>query len=458
MQRETGETSGEDQQGTGTPVLRRCLLALSMFLSVAAFGFLEPFVPLYLELSGLARGEIGLVSGIGTGLALLIQPLLGRLSDRLDARRPLMLAAALTAGAAYLSYRSAEGLLPFVLLTALGVNGVMYLNTANAVLVSRLAAQEGPKSARAGTFAAYRIWGSVGYVVVSLLSGWVLGRALGAQALASRAAVAPIFLYGPLLFLLVAVLIGFLPDPKRRAAPTGGESDALPAGPRQVGLRNLDQFLRAYFFYVFAYAGCAAYISLHLRSLGATPFWITGVFASGVICEVLVMSQAGRICDRFGRRPLLAVAFLAMPVRLALYVVAGSPLGVLWVQLLHGVNFGIMATVAITFVSDLCSEAERGAMQARLTATSGIAAATGPAVGGWIAQQWGLPWTFGVMACVAAVGAALFVWKVRETHRTPARLHRLCPAGLRPLFGVLCVPAVRLSRCFPALPHRRRSS
>src|ERR671916_1360667 len=88
-----------------TPLRHRITLTACMFLTVAAIGFLEPFVPLYLEQSGLQRGQIGLVSGIGTGLALLIQPLLGRLSDRLDARRPLMFAAAVMAGSAYLLYR-----------------------------------------------------------------------------------------------------------------------------------------------------------------------------------------------------------------------------------------------------------------------------------------------------------------------------------------------------------------
>ncbi len=154
-----------------TPSGRRWLLAVSMFLSVAAFGFLEPFVPLYLELSGLERSQIGLVTGIGTGLSLLIQPLLGRLSDRLDARRPLMLAAALAAGCAYLFYRKADGLLGFMVLTALGINGVMYLNTAAAVLVGRMTSHAGDGRGGGATFASFRVWGSVGYVIVSLLTG-----------------------------------------------------------------------------------------------------------------------------------------------------------------------------------------------------------------------------------------------------------------------------------------------
>lgn len=435
-----------EEDGAEERPWRRGLLAVSMFLCVAAYGFLEPFVPLYLELSGISRSQIGLVSGVGTALALLIQPLIGRLSDRIDARRPLMLLAAFTAAGAYLSFRWSNGLLGFVLLTALGVNGVMYLNTANAVLVGRMASRMGNRGACGGTFAAYRIWGSVGYVTVSLLCGLLLSRSLTGAGM-TRETIAPVFLYGPLLFLLVAAVVVLLPDPKsgvERARSTQAPAEKLVSRPGHA--RTLDHFLKAYFLYVFAYTGCGAYISLYLKSLGATPAWITLVFASGVICEVLVMSQVGRLSDQFGRRPVLALAFLFMPVRLALYPLATNPAGVLAVQLIHGINFGVMAAVAVTFVSDLCSECHRGAMQSRLAATSGIAAAIGPAVGGWIAQRYGIHWTFGTMACVAASGAAIFLWKVRETHPSRTPLHRVGPARLRPILGMLSVPMVRLAR------------
>jgi MFS family permease len=101
---------------------------------------------------------------------------------------------------------------------------------------------------------------------------------------------------------------------------------------------------------------------------------------------------------------------------------------VLAVQTLHGINFGIMVAVSVAFVSDQCSEEKRGAAQARLVAISGAAAALGPAVGGWIAQQFGIRWTFGVMACFAAAGAAFFLW---NGARVPYDTRATLPAGTR---------------------------
>ncbi len=53
-------TNAVPSAATDAPAWRRWALTACMFLSVARFGFLEPFVPLYLELSGLKRGQIGL--------------------------------------------------------------------------------------------------------------------------------------------------------------------------------------------------------------------------------------------------------------------------------------------------------------------------------------------------------------------------------------------------------------
>src|SRR5947209_1042863 len=122
------------------PLWRRVALAVCMFLTIATFGFLQPFVSLYLAAAGLSASQIGLVLGVGTGLTLLVQPVLGRVSDRLDARRPLMVAAALTAGGAYLAYNAvpAGAFWAFLLLTILGINGTSYLNSVGGVLIGRM--------------------------------------------------------------------------------------------------------------------------------------------------------------------------------------------------------------------------------------------------------------------------------------------------------------------------------
>jgi PPP family 3-phenylpropionic acid transporter len=391
--------------------LSHLALIACMFLSTASMGFLQPFVPLYLEASGLSRQQIGLVTGLGAGLAFLIQPLLGYFSDKFDTRRPFMSLAALLSGCAYLAYRRAHGLETFLLLSALGTNGMFYLNAAAGALIGRLV-----QGKRGGgvAYARYRVWGSAGYIVVALLAGWLLNYGMAARAGLNRAALEPIFTYGPLLFLGVALLAWLVPDPRREPQEPllSGETAAQPSG----ASANVRAFLLAYFLYQFSLYGASAYLSLFLKTLGASPLWITTVFASGVVCEVLIMTQVGRWTDMHGRRPALALAFVLMPLRLLAYIPASTPLWVLMVQTLHGLNFGIMGAIAVVFINDSASPGGHGRAQARLAGVGGLATALGPALCGWLVQHAGMRTMFATMAGFGTLAALVFLTRVREYH------------------------------------------
>ncbi len=387
-----------------------------MFLITASFGFLQPFVPLYWEASGLSQAEIGIVGGIGSGAALLVQPLMGRLSDLLDSRRHLIAAAALGAAAAYFCFQYVSSAAAFAALTAIGVNGTIYLNAAAGVVCGRL----GGRTRGGATYAAYRVWGSVGYIVVALLAGGLINSS-SANTGMSRAALMPVFRWGPTVFLAVAALAMLIPDPRsvqcNSDQPTPAQADPDSQGDTSGLLRP---FLMSFFLYQFALYGASAYLSLYMKALGASPLWITATFASGVVCEVLVMSRIGRLSDALGRKPVLAVAFILMPIRLLCYIPATGPLWVLAVQLLHGLNFGIMGAIAVAYVNDVATDRTRGAAQAALASAGGLAVAIGPALCGLIAHRFGIGWMFGAMSVVGAAGALVFLTRVREPLRHPA--------------------------------------
>jgi PPP family 3-phenylpropionic acid transporter len=294
----------------------------------------------------------------------------------------------------------------------------------------------------------YRVWGSIGYIVVALLTGWMLGRG-GASRVLERAELAPVFTYGPLIFFAVALFCLLVPDRKNAlsvSTPSERKSMAGSALDENALSQNFRRFLIAFFFYQFALYGASAYISLYLKSLGATPLWITGTFATGVVCEVLVMTQVGRWSDLYGRRPALALAFLLMPLRLLLYIPATGPLWVLIVQSLHGFNFGIMGAIAVVFANDLATDRNRSATQARLTGVGGLATATGPMLCGWLAQYLSIGWMFAIMALFGTVGAVIFLTRVRESHPAPRALSERGPLFLHPFLRLLAAPPAERSK------------
>ncbi|MFZ4506480.1 MAG: MFS transporter [Fimbriimonas sp.] len=381
----------------------RVALTALLFLITSVFGFLQPFMSLYMETARVSREQIGLILGVGAALALLVQPILGRLSDRFDARRPFIATTALISGLAYFSYQFANQWWTYLLLTAAGINGTMYLNAAGGVLVGRMVT-----AARGGeTYARYRVFGSIGYILIGILAGFLVRSQHLANTAYSRQELNVIFFWGPMLFVGIALIAAFVPDRKSAEPTLIAQKAPLPA--------NLQWFLASYFFYILALYGSSTFLSLFMNELGGDALWVTGMFAGGVVVEVLVMLQAGRLSDRFGRRPILLICYLLLPVRMLLYVPATGPVWLAAVQLLHGINFGIMGVVSIALINDLSTNSTRGHAQGRLAAVAGVASAVGPVLFGWIAQHFGLRNTFAVAAGLATVAALIFSLRVQET-------------------------------------------
>ena len=377
------------------------LLSLYLGLVTSTMGFLQPFVPLYLLEAGLDKGQIGLVAGAGALLAIVLQPLLGRLSDRLDARRPFVALMATLAGIAYLLFPLLHGPWPFLVAVAVGANANMYMQGVGGVLVGRLAA-EGKGGA---TYAAYRVWGSIGYVLVALVTGFMLRDG----SLKGRSTLDPLFHFGPLLFFAVAALAYWLPDPK--APPT-----ARPEAARVRMHPNLRRFLLVDFLYIVALYGASNFLSIFMKDLGATGLLLSCVFLPGVILEVLVMRRSGALSDRFGRRPVLLLSYLLLPFRLLLYAAATGPYAILAIQTLHGLNFGIVGAVAVAFVNDQAEHKTRGALQAQLVLVTATAGALGPALMGSVADLYGLRAMFIVAAGLAVFAALWFLLAVEESN------------------------------------------
>ena len=207
------------------------LLSLYMGLTTSVTGFLQPFVPIYLLESGLTKSQIGLVAGSGAAMALLVQPLLGKLSDRVDARRPFVAVMSVIAAIAYLSFPFLHGAPAFLFAVALGTNANLYMQGVGGVLVGRLAA----KGKGGETYAAYRFWGSVSYVFVAL----AVGLFLKPQGGIGRGPLNLMFEIGPLIFFGISALSFWLPDPKRPVETAEEEAKSAKAIIRP----NLRRFL-----------------------------------------------------------------------------------------------------------------------------------------------------------------------------------------------------------------------
>lgn len=385
------------------------LLSLFLFGVTSTFGFLQPFTPLYLQSAGMDAGQIGWIFGLGSGIGLLVQPLWGRLTDRIDSRRPIIILSALGAGIAYLSFHLATLPWHFLVLMAIGSNGSIYLNSAGGTLIGRMVSRERGGAA----YANLRVWGSVGYIIVTLVTGLLLTQSSSGF---NREALNRVYQVGPLLFFVIAAIALWIPDERTPNSEPDAPKREVPKAPFP---ENLKWFLLSYFLYVFALYGASNFLSIYMRQVGGSPIWVTGMFAAGVVCEVIVMRWSGRLSDIYGRRPVLLITYVLLPIRLALYALASAPLGVLAVQILHGINFGIMGAIAVALINDLATNDTRGQAQARLAMVTGFSSATAPIVLGKIVEAFGMSAMFLSAALIGVSGAVVFFYKVEETIGVP---------------------------------------
>jgi MFS family permease len=131
---------------------------------------------------------------------------------------------------------------------------------------------------------------------------------------------------------------------------------------------------------------------------------------------------AGRLAERWGRKPTLLVGFAVLPIRGLLFTAVRNPYALVSIQLLDGVSAGIFGVVAVVMIADLARRTGRfNLMQGAMNTCVAIGAALSNLVAGFVAKQAGFRAGFMVLTALA-VGALLFFWAVMpETKRRIGR-------------------------------------
>lgn len=378
----------------------------SYFLGMAGIGFTLPYLPLYLRQEGLSDRAIGILSTLAA-LAGLVQYPVGVWSDRVNARKPFLIAALAVLAAATLLLRSAHETVWLGFLVLLFAE-----NGACRATVESLAGAEATRLAAPGrvgaALGALRLWRPVGIVLVALAGG-VLAEEYGVAALLWPLAV----VQG------LAVLAALLIHEPRRAH---GRSRSLPEveAPRHgLADRALWVFVLAMVLFHVANAPAGVYLGLFLKGdLGASDRYLSYAFVVSMPVWMLTVWPAGRLADRFGRKPLLIVGWAAAALRLALLAVAREPWQVLVVQVLDGFAQALFAVVAAAWVTDRFADPRRaGEAQVLVGSALVFGSAVGPTLSGLVVGGLGYRGMFGLLAGIGAVATAVVVFLVPETVR-----------------------------------------
>ncbi len=176
---EEGEarTAGRGLVRTALPMLgnRRIMLACFItMLTTFGFGMLEPTLPLHLQRRfSLGPLSIGMFFGGLTAAYALASPPIGRLSDRIGRRAPILWGLAGTALLVPALAVVPSAFLAAAALTALGATAALFGTTALPLITDSLPRKPGRESGYGTAYGIFNIFWSVGYALGPLAGGAV---------------------------------------------------------------------------------------------------------------------------------------------------------------------------------------------------------------------------------------------------------------------------------------------
>ena len=402
---------------------RIALSLLSLLLAAVQTGF-GPFVSVWLTEQGWNQADIGIALSVGTVAGLLGQLPAGWLIDVTSGKRVAAGVALLILGVSALMLALWPEWLPVLGAQILHGLASSALIPAIAALTLALVGHD----AFAEQIGINVRYASIGNAAAAALLGvWATYLPQSGVLLLTAAMVLPALL--ALLAIPRRALIG--QNPASRAGNLPG-----PQAPREVREPHREPSWHIVFERGFlAFALCALLFQLTNAAMlplalniyvagAASADWI--IAACIIVPQVMVAVMSpwvGRAANRWGRRPVLLVGLLALPLRGLIFAFLPDPLLLIPAQLLDGISgavFGLMLPLIAADVSRRigCLNLTIGAFGL----AGGVGATVSTALAGVIADAGGMQSAF-LMLAASGAAAVLLVWALMPETRPSGRIH-----------------------------------
>lgn len=365
-------------------------LAAYYFWYFAAIGVSEPYLPPYWRSLGFSPLDLGLLNAITPAITALAPFLWTAYADVTREGERIFLVNTWIAALAALLFPNLARFWPAaaaVLIYAAFRTSLIPL--ANSMTFRALAGR------RQG-YAAIRLWGTIGYILVAMGAGFLVNR-IGLRA----------GMYGIALATTACGVVGWVGRSRER----GG----LPP----VRLEEFLQSLRNRRVVLLLLATCLAQVSsgpyttfftIHLQHLGRSSGFAGVAWALAAGSELFVMLGWTRLCALASARTWLSAALAAHAVRWALFAVARDPAFLLAIQLTHAFTFGVFYLAGVQTVDAFVPDGLRATAQGVFASvTFGLGGLVGNTLAGLLYQPLGMARLYAVAAALAA-GATVLHW------------------------------------------------
>ena len=375
------------------------LIRLYFLLWLGGGGFLYPYITLFYKQQGLSGTEIGLLSTVGWGVALLSAPLWARWGDRVRNPRPLI-QIGLLGGALLTLWLSQQQLFLWmavlIALSSLISSASDPLSTSQALAITN--------SEKSG-FGAVRVWGSVGWLLMTPLCGWLI----------ERSGLMVAFWGYALTYLLGALVLFFVvtnPPAKQAGAEPQPRVDRLIAAlSRDRSMVGLALALSV--FWLAGY-GATQFETIYLKQLDASTFVIGLVNTTSSVIEIGAMLWADRLVRRYGAGRILGISALIYAASKLIVILSPTIPAFFAMRALSGIYYSMFVVASIAYAAEGAPEGQGSTVLALYYVTLlGLTQLVAGPLGGAAFDAFGAYWLF-----VIAFGGGVLSWLIlRLTER-----------------------------------------
>ena len=362
---------------------------LVYFIYYTGFGIYLPFINIYYRDIGLSGLEIGFINTLAPLVGMLSAPLWGILNDRFGKTRVLLAIAVLGSILAGWGIAAAGTYIVLIPITAIFS---LFYSTIQPMLDSNTLLLLGDHRERYGSI---RLWGSAGYVVLTLLGGYLLQR-LGLA-----------WLFPLFTICMAALLISLLWYPVRRVD--------LGSSPRIF--ETLWAMLRQPRWLVFVIAimlmwvaanGMHTFLGVYLAEMGASQGLIGIAMALGGATEIPTMYFGARLLKHFAPKKMIAIGMFSYMVRMFFYAIMPTPEWAPLIALLNSVTFGFFWIGSVAYVNELAPDEIKATSQGLLLAILNMASLISATFCGWLYDTTGPANLFLILSASSLAAATIF--------------------------------------------------
>ncbi len=172
-------------------------------------------------------------------------------------------------------------------------------------------------------------------------------------------------------------------------------------------------FLSLYFAVFVAVMGISMVsplLPVYAKEMGASGVWLGLTFSAFAITQAIFGPFAGRLSDRYGRKPFIVAGLLVYLIAAIGYLTAQSFYQVIAFRAFSGIGTSLIFSVTRAYIGDMTPPGQEGRWLGTFATGDIIGFGTGPLVAGLLREVFGFRSVFVAMALLLASSAVIVLW------------------------------------------------